>query len=109
MRFFLRWGCLLIFGLMAPIALPAGGGIRDKFNIVDGKISDLYLAGDACFLFPSLSLIYSSLAKIQLGTPLKVIRYWEEEGGNIWLQVKIIRQDLSYTRRSNPSRGWINV
>ena len=30
MRFLIRFGCLLIFALVTPIALPAGGGSRNR-------------------------------------------------------------------------------
>ena len=111
MKFFLSWGCLLIIALAAPIALPAGGGtIRNELEINYGKEPMLCFAGESCFIFSSPYLSSSKLCRINLGSPLNVIRIWENEKGQKWIQVKqnYYGDHFSFFP-SQPKRGWINV
>ena len=109
MKFFFHWGCLLIFALVAPIALPAGGANRKRTEVVYSKGKELCYAGDSCSLKSSPYITSSPLRTIQLGTPLKVIRAWQDENGKNWLQVKLSTFELINLPNSSANRGWINV
>ncbi len=108
MRFFLHWGCLLIFALVTPIALPAGGGVRRKAEVIYTKGNDFGFAGDSCFLVASPFLKSPSLCQIKLGTPLRVIRFWENEDGKKWIQVQRSSINLIDFHASSANRGWIH-
>jgi len=109
MRFFLHWGCLLIFALVAPIALPAGGAASRKAEVTYSKGKDFGLAGDSCVLLSSPFLSSPSLCEIKLGTPLRVIRFWENEDGKRWIQVQRSSINLIDINSHTASKGWINV
>ena len=100
MNFILRWGCLLIIALAAPIALPAGGGMRDRLEIksLDKTIS--CFAGESCFLFASPYLSSAPLCKVDLGSSLDIIRIWQNEKGQRWIQVR--KSYNNYLRRKMP-------
>ena len=109
MKFILRFGCLLIIALAAPIALPAGGGMRDELEIKYGKNQLLCFAGESCFIFSSPDLTKSPLCKVALGSPLNVIRIWQNEKGQKWIQVRQSYDNSLNLNSSKPHRGWINV
>ncbi len=111
MKFFLRWGCLLIIALAAPIALPAGGGtIRNELEITCRKESMFFFAGGSCFIFSSPCLSSPTLCRINLGSPLHVLRIWENEQGQKWIQVKQNSYGNYFSLNSNElKRGWINI
>ncbi len=109
MKFILRWGCLLIIGLAAPIALPAGGGVRDKLEIEYSKEPLLCMAGQSCYLLSSPYFLASKLYRIKLGSPLKVIRIWQDQQGEKWIQVKQSYYNDLYLNSSKSKRGWIHV
>ena len=109
MNFFLRLVCLLIIGLAAPIALPAGGGFRDKLEIEYSKEPLLCMAGQSCYLMASPYLLASKLYKIDLGSPLKIIRIWQDQQGEKWIQVKQNYDNDLYLNSSKSKRGWIHV
>ncbi len=109
MRFILRWGCLLIIALAAPIALPAGGGMREKMQIKYSTDPFICLAGESCFLFSSPYLTSSTLGKVDLGSQLNVIRIWQNEQGQKWLQVRQSYNAYFDINSEKAKRGWINV
>ena len=109
MRFVFHWGCLLIFALFAPIALPAGGAMRDKRGIVADKVSRFCFAGDDCRIRSSPSFASSSLYSISLGTPLTILMIWPSDDGTRWAQVQLQTGNFSRFSPSTPRRGWINV
>ena len=109
MRFFLHWGCLLIIALVAPIALPAGGGDKRKVEVEYLKAKDLSFAGDSCFLLSSPFLSSPSVCEIKLGTPIRIIRLWENEHGERWLQVEKSTMNFIDQKTNSANRGWLNV
>ncbi len=109
MRFFLNWGCLLMLALIAPIALPAGGGTTRKTAIVAYKSSKICFAGDSCEFFSSPHLFAPSLGTFALGTPLKIIRVWDSNKGNRWVQVQLKNSNLIGLPSVKAKRGWIHV
>ncbi len=109
MNFFLRWGCLLIIGLAAPIALPAGGGFRDKLEIENIKEPLICMAGQSCYLLSSPYFLASKLYKVDLGSHLKVIRIWQDQQGEKWIQVKETYNNHLFKNPRKSKRGWIHV
>ncbi len=109
MKFFLHWGCLLIFALVAPIALPAGGVRRDEMKIVINKEVQFCFAGGSCELLTSPYSSAIALRKISSGTPIRIIRFWNSHEGDQWAQVQLKNTNFVDFSSSSPSRGWINV
>ncbi|KGG36007.1 hypothetical protein EV11_1031 [Prochlorococcus sp. SS52] len=100
---------MLILALVAPIALPAGGANRNKNECVYSQSKGFYFAGDSCFLLSSPSLKASSLRNLEVGTPLKILRIWENEEGESWAQVKLLNYNLDDISTQEVARGWISV
>ena len=109
MRFVLHWGCLLILALFTPIALPAGGATGGQTEVISSKSTKICFAGDSCEIFPSPSFSSSSLRSITLGTPLTILRIWNCDNGDRWLQVQLQTSDFMLLPSSTVRRGWINV
>lgn len=99
----LRLIALLGFALLAPAALPAGGGER-RLPEVRRRQSPLEpLLSSAC-----LSLRCSPerqapvLATVDSGVPLRVLRQWFSPQGRRWLQVEMSGSTAELRRR-----GWM--
>ncbi len=111
MIFFIQWACLLGFALMAPITLPAGGGLyQAKIPLQRQLRSNLstLIAGDNNFLLSSPFEDAPSLRKLENGTPLTILRTWHYSQEKIWLYVEISSAQM-FDRSSNARRGWINI
>ena len=107
MRFFLHWGCLLIIALFAPIDLPAGGADRRKTEVIFSKEKEFSFAGNSCVLLCSPSFSSQTLCHINIGTPLRIVRFWENQNGEKWVQVQISTPNLIDMPLA--SRGWVNL
>ncbi len=109
MRTLFNWGCLLSLGLVAPIALPAGGASKTQFEFINRKETDICFAGDSCHLYPFPSQLAESNNNIHIGTSLRIIRLWNNPDGSSWFQVQLSNNSLFHAPGLKPSRGWINV
>ncbi len=109
MKFFFHCSCLLIFALVAPIALPAGGAYRSKTEIVYNQIQKYVYAGKLCELKSSPLISSATLSRIKIGTPLKVLRVWEDGNDETWFQIKSLNINFVDYSENSSRRGWIKV
>ncbi len=107
MGIFLRWSWLLVLALILPIALPAGG-FRGRSDFSRGDSLGPFLAGNNCVLRVSPLTIAPALRRLQVGTPLRVVRAWRCLEGKNWLQVQLESSQLMGANNMG-GRGWINV
>ena len=107
LNIFFRWSWLIGIALVIPVALPAGG-----IDTRHGKIRHLYslhttVAGEDCNLRTSPVTAAPVLTKLKLGTPLKVVRIWECQNQQQWLQGKVSSNPVFDFYAAN--RGWIQL
>jgi len=104
----LRWGWLLGVALLAPVALPAGGGQFGRLQLQSGDGSGILLTGDSCALRTSPFAVAPILRTFEIGTPLRFLRCWQSADGAEWVQVEI-RSHMSFGMARAVKRGWVNV
>ena len=99
----LRWVALLGFALLAPAALPAGGGER-RIPEVRRRQSALepLLSSSCVSLRCSPERQAPVLTKVDTDVPLRVLRHWFSPQGRRWLQVEIPGSTAGLRRR-----GWL--
>ena len=100
-----RWGALLAFALIGPVALPVGGADR-RPHALRRRVS-----GEDPLLSPRGALLRSSpqrhapaLAAVSAGEPMRVLSSWLSPTGRHWLRVEVRSKDLL-----QPQRGWLSV
>ena len=103
----LRWGWLLGVALMAPVALPAGGAQRRLLPVRRQEGKSPLLSGEHCVLRSSPMVEAPVLDRVELGTPLQLLRQWRSDDGRDWIQVQVM------LGRGTPAsvqslRGWVN-
>jgi hypothetical protein len=97
-----RWATLLGFALLAPAALPAGGGDRRLPEVRRRESSrEPLLSVASSSLHSSPQRHAPVLAHLEPGSPLRVLRHWFAPDGRRWLQVEAVREVRQ------PSRGWL--
>jgi len=97
----LRWSWLLGVALMAPAALPAGGGDwrQPQLRRRSGS-GPLHLNAESPLQVSPLA-VAPRLRTLPVGTSLRLLRRWSSYDGRDWLQV----QTLAGEQR----RGWIRA
>lgn len=99
----LRWIALLGFALLAPAALPAGGGERRIPEVRRRQSALEPLLPAACHsLRCSPEHQAPVLARVDSGVPLRVLRQWFSPEGRRWLQVESPSSAVQLRRR-----GWL--
>jgi hypothetical protein len=98
----LTWAALLGLALFAPAALPAGGADRRLPELRRReRAEDPLLSVIPCSLLAAPHSHAPSLASLEPGLPLRVLRAWFEPDGRRWLQV------ATPGRAGRPTRGWL--
>ena len=100
--------CLIVFALVGPITLPAGGiqksinqnkFLKNSKEIILGSHTSLYS-------FPQIKA--KELFVLDVGTTLSVLRNWKVSKGEIWFRVELASNKLL----DNPNKitkGWIKM
>ena len=98
----LRWSWLLGVALMAPATLPAGGGElrQPQVRRRSGSSGPLHISSD-CPLRLSPLAVAPSLRTLSIGTPCRLLRRWQGDNGQDWLQVQVLS--------GNCPRGWLRA
>ena len=105
---FLKNFCLIIFALIAPITLPAGG-IQKSLN--QNKFSDntkeITLSSNT-FLYSFPQIDAKELLVLNIGTSLSVIRNWEVSESEIWVRVELASNKF-LDDPNKITKGWIKM
>ena len=91
-----RWAALLGFALIAPVALPAGGGDRRLPELRRRSVGEPLLSTRRQTLQAAPERRAPALAQLPADQPLRVVRSWRSASGERWLQVE-----------AEARRGWV--
>ncbi len=100
--------CLIIFALIAPITLPAGG-IQKSFN------QNHFPKNTKEIILSSYTSLYScpevnakKLLVLDIGTTLSVIRNWKVSESEIWVRVELASNKF-LDDPNKITKGWIKM
>ena len=100
--------CLIIFALIAPITLPAGGIQKSlNQNKSPNNTKEIILSSNT-FLYSCPVNMGKELLVLDIGTTLSVLRNWQACEGEIWLRVELAHNKFL----DNPNKiikGWIKI
>ena len=93
---------LLGFALLAPAALPAGGGDRRLPELRRRQSAqEPLLSSSGLSLRSAPQRRAPLLAQVEAGVPLRVVQQWLSPEGRRWLRVE------ASARGGRPARGWL--
>ena len=100
--------CLIIFALIAPITLPAGG-IQKSLNQNKflNNTNEIILSSNTS-LYSCPEIYSKELLVLDVGTPLSVLRNWKVSKSETWIRVEL----ASNKYLDDPNRilkGWIKM
>ena len=105
---FIKNFCLIIFALIAPITLPAGG-IQKKINNYnfDNNTKEIILISNtSLYSFPETNS--KELLVLDKGTTLSILRNWIVSKSEIWLRVELPSNKL-LDDPNKITKGWIKM
>ena len=105
---FLKNSCLIIFALIAPITLPAGGIQKslnqDKFPNNSKEI--ILCSNTSLYAFPEIDA--KQLLVLNAGSTLSVLRNWTVSESEIWVRVELASNKF-LDDPNKITKGWIKM
>ena len=100
--------CLIVFALIGPITLPAGG-IQKSFNQykLPNNAKEIILSSDTpLYSFPEIDA--KKLMVLDSGTSVTIIRNWKVNAREIWVRVELASNKI-LDDPNKLTKGWIKI
>jgi len=100
--------CLIIFALIAPITLPAGG-IQKSLNqnkLLKNTNEIILSSNTYLYSFPEIQA--KELLVLEVGTTLSVLRNWQVSESEIWVRVELASNKF-LDDPNKIKKGWIKM
>ena len=100
--------CLIIFALIAPITLPAGGIQKSlNQNKFPNDTNEIILSSKTS-LYSCPEIYAKELLVLDIGTTLSVLRKWRVSESEIWFRVELASNKF-LDDPNRISKGWIKM
>lgn len=98
--------CLIVFALVGPISLPAGG-IQRSINDLNNKSNEIIINSNKyLYFYPEKNS--KKLASVSIGTTASILRYWIDSDEKKWIRVEFSKSIFN-TNFSQPLKGWMKI
>ena len=100
--------CLIVFALIGPITLPAGGIQKSlkQYKIPSNTKEIILSSSTSLYSFPKINA--TELSVIDIGTTLSVLRDWKVSESEIWVRVELASNKF-LDDPNKISKGWIKM
>ena len=99
--------CLIVFALIGPITLPAGGIQRNLSQYKFHNTKEIILSSNtSLYSFPEINA--TELLVLDIGTNLSVLRDWKVSESEIWVRVELASNKF-LDDPNKISKGWIKM
>ena len=100
--------CLIIFALIAPITLPAGGIQKClNQNKLSNNTKEIILSCNT-YLYPFPEIHSKELLVLNVGTTLSILRNWKVRESEKWVRVELGSNKL-LDDPNKITKGWIKM
>ena len=100
--------CLIIFALIAPITLPAGGIQKSLSQYKFPHNTNEITVSSNTSLYSVPEINSKELLVIDIGTTLSVLRNWKVSENEIWVRVELASNKF-LDDPNKISKGWIKM
>jgi len=100
--------CLIIFALIGPITLPAGGIQKglSHYKFPSNTKEIILSSNTSLYSFPEINA--TELLVLDIGTTLSVLRNWKVSESEIWVRVELASNKF-LDDPNKISKGWIKM
>ena len=98
--------CLIVFALVGPISLPAGG-IQRSIADLDTKTNEIIINSNKyIYFYPEKNS--KKLSLISKGTSASILRYWIDSDDKRWIRVEFSKSIFN-NNLCQPLKGWMKI
>ena len=100
--------CLIVFALIGPITLPAGGIQKglSQYKFPSNTKEIILSSNTSLYSFPKINA--KELLVLDIGSTLSVLRSWKVSESEIWVRVQLASNKF-LDDPNKISKGWIKM
>ena len=100
--------CLIIFALIGPITLPAGGIQKNlnQYKFFNNSKEIILITDTSLYSFPQLEA--KKLMVLNPGTSINILRNWKVNEREIWVRVELAYNKI-FEDPNKITKGWIKM
>ena len=100
--------CLIIFALIAPVTLPAGGIQKslNQYNLLNNAKEIILNTEASLYSFPKIDA--KKLMVLDSGTSITILRNWKVNERDIWVRVELASNKI-LDDPNKITKGWIKM
>ena len=98
--------CLIVFALVGPISLPAGGIQRTITGLYDTSNEIIINSNKYIYFYPERNS--KKLSHINIGTSASILRYWIDSDDKRWIRVEFSKSIFN-NNLCQPLKGWMKI
>tara|TARA_Y100001968_G_scaffold64865_1_gene55559 strand:- start:710 stop:1033 length:324 start_codon:yes stop_codon:yes gene_type:complete len=98
--------CLIVFALVGPISLPAGGIQRSITDLNDKSNEIIINSNKYIYFYPEKNS--KKLSSISIGTSASILRYWIDSDDKRWIRVEFSKSIFN-NNLCQPLKGWMKI
>jgi len=103
---YIRNICLIVFALVGPISLPAGG-IQRSINDLNDRSNEIIINSNKyVYFYPEKNS--KKLSPISIGTSASILRYWIDSDDERWIRVEFSKSIFN-NNLCQPLKGWMKI
>ena len=98
--------CLIVFALVGPVSLPAGG-IQRSITDLNYKSNEIIINSNKyIYFYPEKNS--KKLSLINIGSSASILRYWIDSDDKRWIRVELSKSIFN-NNLCQPLKGWMKV
>ena len=99
--------CLIVFALVGPISLPAGGIQRSITDLVNDQSNEIIINSNKyVYFYPEQNS--KKLSRINIGASASILRYWIDSDDKRWIRVEFSKSIFN-NNLCHPLKGWMKI
>ena len=100
--------CLIIFALIGPITLPAGGIQKslNQYRLLNNTEEIILGSETSLYSFPEIDA--KQLMILDSGSSITILRNWKVNDGEIWVRVELASNKI-LDDPNKITKGWIKM
>ena len=99
--------CLIVFALVGPISLPAGGIQRSITDLINDQSNEIIINSNKyIYFYPEKNS--KKLSLISKGTSASILRYWIDSDDKRWMRVELSKSIFN-NNLCHPLKGWMKI